>query len=535
MAENTSSTSKEVSQRNSSTDVIAAGSFFTGPWEDVSRFTSVIVSAYASENGIVYSEFSDDAVNLREFKSYTTVAGVEESNTTVIPSGAVYCRTRFKNTGASTLTYLTLVTTYDNGDVGNVDATIVESVLPDGAATEVRQSTGNNTMKNIESNQANGTQKTRLVASNGSTYLDNKVSALNSTSVALNAAATFTGTAEDISVYNTLTFSCKTDQDGTLYADFSTDGTNWDSTLTYELYASINEVHRLTISKQYFRIRVVNGSTNQTYLRLQVLLGSAPILTSSANSTIFDDSDAILVRPLDFNIMVAEGLYRDRNATIKDGLNNDIDTGTTPEDVTNEGGVYAGFPTGTIEAGEVVVSGADTGTVYYSYMATATDLDYTFGSVAIAGAGTYALGHNIWRSNFAYFVSSNVAVFNVGTIILRNTVTTANVFWQIDAGYSQTFCAAYTVPYGSSVYIDRFNGSMRGSTSGSLDGFIWYRAYGESPRLRFPFELQYGTLYFDDTDYLIKIPERVDFIPRIITSSANNLSAKYSFRILKVK
>lgn len=103
MAENTSSTSKEVSQRNSSTGVIAAGSFFTGTWEDVSNFTSVTASANASENGIVYCEFSNDAINLREFKSYQTVAGVEESNTTAIPSGAVYYRTRLKNTGAVAL------------------------------------------------------------------------------------------------------------------------------------------------------------------------------------------------------------------------------------------------------------------------------------------------------------------------------------------------------------------------------------------------------------------------------------------------
>jgi hypothetical protein len=76
---------------------------------------------------------------------------------------------------------------------------------------------------------------------------------------------------------------------------------------------------------------------------------------------------------------------------------------------------------------------------------------------------------------------------------------------------------------------------MRGITSGSLDGFFYYKPFGESPRLRFPFELQYGTLYFDDVDYLVKIPERVDLMPRIITSSANNLVAKISYRFIKVK
>ena len=150
MAENTSSTSKEISQRNSSTSVIAAGAFFTGPWEDVSNFTSVIVSVNASQNGIIYSEFSEDGINLDDFKSYTTVASVEETNTTPIPTTVKYYRTRFKNTGAVALTSLNLVTTYDNGGVGVVDATVVDSVLPDGAATSALQSTGNNTLKDLE-------------------------------------------------------------------------------------------------------------------------------------------------------------------------------------------------------------------------------------------------------------------------------------------------------------------------------------------------------------------------------------------------
>ena len=358
----------------------------------------------------------------------------------------------------------------------------------------------------------------------------------NSSTSALNAAATFTGTGKDVSEFTSVVVACKTDQAGTLYIEFSPDNTNWDSSLTFSVLASTNEIHRLTVTRKYMRVRFTNTSaSNQTYFRLQTISGYQTSLTSALNSTIQADADAQAVRPLDFNLMVAEGLYENRQNTIKDGINDDIDTGSVPQDITNERGAYAGFPTGAVEAGEIVVSGADTGTVYYSYLASDTSTEYVFGSKAIAGAGTYALGHNIWRCNFAYFVSTNVAVFNVGTITIRNTPTTANVFCIIGIGYSQSYCAAYTVPYGSSIYIDRFSGNVKGSTSGSLDGFIWYRPFGESPRLRFPFELQFGTLYFDDVDYLVKVPERVDFIPRIITSSANNLSAKFSYRIIKIK
>jgi hypothetical protein len=364
----------------------------------------------------------------------------------------------------------------------------------------------------------------------------NHIGEANSTNVALANGETFTGKKDDVTGFNSVVFSAKTDTNCKIYADFSVDGENWDSTLTFEIAANVNEVHRLTVTRKFFRLRITNDSgVNQTYLRAQCIYGNYSSLTSPLNSQIQSDADTLVVRALDFNLLVAEGLYQNRNITIKDGLNLDIDTGSVPEDLWDNGGVYTGFPTGAPEEGQIVVAGADTGTVYYSYMATSNDTDYVFATKAIAGAGNYDLGHNIYRCNFMYFVANSATVFNVGLISLRHKVTTANVFCTIPIGFSQSFCAAYTVPAGSEVYVDRFFGNLRGSATGSVDGYMWYRPFGESPRLRFPFELNFGTLYFDDVDYTIRIPEKVDFIPRVIAASANNLSVKYSYRIIKVK
>lgn len=363
------------------------------------------------------------------------------------------------------------------------------------------------------------------------------VSTSNNSTTPLNSGQTFTGTGE-LNYFSDVMVSCKTDQDGTLYFDFSVDNTNWETfpSSGFSVTAGSHEIHNAVKGYRYFRVRYTNSSaSNQTYLRLYTYFGQFKQLNIPLNAIVGQDSDAILVRPMDFNLMVAEGLYQNRTNTIKDGIVSGISTGVVTVDINNQGGAYAGFPRGAVEAAEIVAAGADTGTVYYSYLESETSLDYVFASKAITGAGTYSLGHNIWRCNFAYFVSSSATAFNAGTITIRNTITTTNIFVVIDAGYSQSFCSAYTVPYGSSIYIDRMTGNMRGSASGSLDGFFWYRAYSESPRLRFPFELQFGSLYFDDVDYLIKIPERVDFVPRIINSSANNLAAKISYRIIKVK
>lgn len=373
------------------------------------------------------------------------------------------------------------------------------------------------------------------VASSNTSSGSNVISLLNSTDTPLNTGQTFTGDVEDVSQYSAVVVACKTDQDGNLFIEFSVDGTNWDSTLTYSVRASVNEVHRIVCTRPFFRVRFINSSAgNQNYLRLSTMKGNYTALTSSLSTAIQSDADTTVVRPLDFNLLVAEGLYENRQNFVKDALTPNIASGAVTQDLWTTSGAYTGFTT-VVEEGQVVVSGADVGTLVFPYLASSDDLDYSFFTLQINGAGTYNLGINIWRSNFAYFIAANGTSFNVGNIQLRHRTTTANVFWNIDAGRSQTYCNAYTTPKNASAYIDRITGNLRGSASGSLDGYFFYKPLGESPRLRFPFELQFGSLYFDDVDYLIKIPQQVDIMPRIVTSSANNLVAKLSYRFILVK
>jgi len=333
--------------------------------------------------------------------------------------------------------------------------------------------------------------------------------------------------------FDSLVVVLKTDQKGKMYLDFSIDNHNWDSTLTFDVSASTNEVHRVTVTRNYFRIRFENNSgAEQTYFRMQSILGSQVSLTSPVDSLVQTDADSQVVRPLDFNLMVANGLFQNHQNTIKDGITPAMANGATTQDLWSEAGAYTGFPTGTPEEGQIVVAGADTGTVWYSYLESSTSTDYVFASKAVAGAGNYDLGHNIYRCNFMYFTGSAI---NVSKITLRHKTTTANIFVTIDAGIGQSYCCAYTVPFGSRIFIDRFTGSIRGSASGASTGYVWYRALGESPRLRFPFILNFGSTYFDDIDYLVSIPQQVDIMPRITNNSANSLIAQFTNRIIKYK
>lgn len=151
----------------------------------------------------------------------------------------------------------------------------------------------------------------------------------NSTTKALNNGESFTGAAIPVSGYSSLVVAALTDQDGKLYVQFSPDKSNWDSTLTYNVTASSNEVHELAITRPYMRVKFTNDSgSNQSYLRLTTLIGQKEKLTSILSSTIQQDADARVVRPSDFRYEVAQGRWQNHTLWNKFAYNGDLDTGT---------------------------------------------------------------------------------------------------------------------------------------------------------------------------------------------------------------
>lgn len=118
------------------------------------------------------------------------------------------------------------------------------------------------------------------------------ISSLNSISSALLAGQSWTGSSE-LNGYSNALIVCKTDKSGILYADFSIDGSNWDSSLSFNVSSGFNEIHNLVKGPRYFRTRFNNNSPdNQSYLRLQTNFGQFNQLSSSLNSTINSDADA---------------------------------------------------------------------------------------------------------------------------------------------------------------------------------------------------------------------------------------------------
>lgn len=124
----------------------------------------------------------------------------------------------------------------------------------------------------------------------------------------LGAGETFTGKWNLCEFFPSVTTAVKTDQDGTLYLEFSPDGENADGSLSYGVSAGINDVHRLSVTRAYYRVRFTNTSASaQTYFRLQTIFGNQVNLAAPVNLGVQLDADATVVRPTSFQDEVVIG------------------------------------------------------------------------------------------------------------------------------------------------------------------------------------------------------------------------------------
>ena len=298
---------------------------------------------------------------------------------------------------------------------------------------------------------------------------NNAVLTNNSTTAALNNAATFTGTADNVSFWDSIVIAIKTDQSGVLYADFSPDGTNWDSTLTYTITAGVNEVHRLTVTRAYFRIRIYNNSgSNQTYLRAQSIAGQFAALTSVLSSSVQVDADTTLVRPTDYTIDVTSSKYQGQESFHKFGRNSSVGTSIVP--ITSSGAYQT--PTSLTNLEIISSSANDTsggsggrtvviigiGTDWAEISETVT----LNGTTAVALANQYYRVYRMYVSESGTYASSS-AGSHAGTITLRSSgggSTWATIDLIDGLGRGQTQISAYTVPAGKTLYITSFDCSI---------------------------------------------------------------------------
>lgn len=122
------------------------------------------------------------------------------------------------------------------------------------------------------------------------------VSVGNSTIAALSGGAVFTGVYEECWDFSNITVAVYTDADSAplgLSIEFSTDGTNWDHKFQHNIKSGVPQTRSAPVVAKYFRVVYTNGSSAQTFLRLQTRLHAhqtSPVAGGAAQTVTFGDS-----------------------------------------------------------------------------------------------------------------------------------------------------------------------------------------------------------------------------------------------------
>jgi len=130
------------------------------------------------------------------------------------------------------------------------------------------------------------------------------ISAGNSSTTPLSGAATFTGSWDPILKFNSISIIGSADVAGTLWADFSLDGST--ASRSIQLSTGLTSdfgIHSLIPVAQYFRVRVINGAGAQSTLELSVLYSADPRIaqpTSRIGQAVTSHSDVLNARSVLF-------------------------------------------------------------------------------------------------------------------------------------------------------------------------------------------------------------------------------------------
>lgn len=120
---------------NSSTSALSNGAVFTGEWEDVGAYSSVVVAVKTDQDGLYAVQFSPDGVNQDStLTRYYRTSQIEPPHRFTITRR--YCRVVFTNASASPQTYFRLQTLF--GDKPDLNAPLDSTVSQDFDSTLVR-------------------------------------------------------------------------------------------------------------------------------------------------------------------------------------------------------------------------------------------------------------------------------------------------------------------------------------------------------------------------------------------------------------
>ena len=306
----------------------------------------------------------------------------------------------------------------------------------------------------------------------------------NNSTDTLGSSATFTGTAE-ANDFPDVGVSCYSDTAGTLYFDFSVNGTgDWRTfpTSGFAVAAGIHEFHTAVKLGRYFRVRFVNGSSAQSTFQLYTYFGDYRQPNAPLNQPLSLDSDAILTRPSLSGLDLSRGLVSGAEVIHKFGKA-DVGTSFVPVAI---GGVYntpqaASATTLRIKSGG---NANDTAAGSGAREITLIGLDENFEkvteTVATAGASASSATTATFTRLYRAFVSGSgtyataSAGSHSGDIVIENGAGGTDWATISSSGFprGQSEIGVYSVPAGKKAYIEYVAISVDSNKTADLLGFF---------------------------------------------------------------
>lgn len=248
------------------------------------------------------------------------------------------------------------------------------------------------------------------------------------------------------------------------------------------------------------------------------------------------------IKTTNFSLEVAKGNVPKHGLITKFGHNNDIDTGSTPEDIWNTGGAYVA-PTAARVHAIVSTSVNDTsaGTGARTVLLYGVDATYARITETVTLNGTTPV-----NTVSSYLHIHLIQVRTVGSggvnagLITATAATDATVTCSVAVGEGQSESSVYLVPLGYTAYIMRIRSRMNTATANSAATVGLYTIpFGFSMQLKTQMGINNSGSSFVELDYSSSapfiVPEKSWIRLRCTSVTNNNTSVEAEYDLILVQ
>lgn len=234
------------------------------------------------------------------------------------------------------------------------------------------------------------------------------------------------------------------------------------------------------------------------------------------------------IKTTNFILEIAKGNVTKHGIITKFGHNSDVDTGTLPEDIWGQGGLFVA-PTAArihnIVSASTNDTSAGTGARTVLVYGINGSYDRVTETITMNGTSNVATVNSYLHIHLMQVITVGSGGVNAG-VITATAQTDATVTCHMDASEGQSSSAIYLVPTGYKAYIQRIRARMNNSTANSSATIgVFTKPFEKSLQLKTKIGINNSGSSFVELDYTDSAPFIIPakcFIRMIVTGVTNN-------------